>query len=154
MSGTKLAGVIYLHRISDNRVGGIAARNFAMFRDLCGDTTLKNVVIATTMWDEVTKERGQARQNQLATSDAFFKPALRNRALMLPHFNTIESAQNILRHILSNQPRALQIQREMVDEHKDISQTAAGEQMNRQLEKLMKKHEEEIHSLKKDMEGK
>ncbi|KAH8796884.1 P-loop containing nucleoside triphosphate hydrolase protein [Flagelloscypha sp. PMI_526] len=153
IDGTKLAGVIYLHRISDNRVGGLATRNFNMFRELCGDTTLKNVVIVTTMWDDVTEERGYARQNQLATSDAFFKAALEKCASILPHFNTIESAHNILRHILGNQPQALQIQREMVDEHKDISQTAAGERMNRQLEELMKKHEEEIERLKQDMEA-
>jgi len=31
-NGKKLAGVIYFHRISDFRVGGISRRNFKMFR--------------------------------------------------------------------------------------------------------------------------
>jgi hypothetical protein len=151
MEGTKLAGVIYIHRISDNRVGGIAARNFEMFRKLCGDGSLKNVIIVTNMWGDVTAESGKARERELANDDAFFKPVLRKGALMLPHFNTVESAHTIFRHILNNRPQALQIQQEIVDEHKDISQTAAGERLNRELQKLAKKYEEEIKRLEEDM---
>ena len=40
----KLSGVIYMHRISDFKMGGISRRNFHMFRSLCGEKTLKNVV--------------------------------------------------------------------------------------------------------------
>ncbi|KAL4061675.1 hypothetical protein V8B97DRAFT_2066349, partial [Scleroderma yunnanense] len=47
-----LTGLIYVHRISDTRVGGNAQRNLRMFRNLCGDESLKNVVIVTTMWDK------------------------------------------------------------------------------------------------------
>jgi hypothetical protein len=43
----KLSGLIYVHRISDVLMGGISSRNFRMFRKLCGDDTLKNVVIVT-----------------------------------------------------------------------------------------------------------
>ncbi|KAH8799269.1 P-loop containing nucleoside triphosphate hydrolase protein [Flagelloscypha sp. PMI_526] len=153
IDGTKLAGVIYLHKISDDRVGGNALRNFSMFRQLCGDTTLKNVVIVTNKWGEVTKQIGEARHYELANDNDFFKPVLDKGALMLPHFDTIESARGILRRILNNQPQALQIQRELVDEHKDISQTAAGENVSRQLEELTRKHEEQIRRLKEDMEG-
>jgi hypothetical protein len=49
----KLAGIIYLHRITDNRIGGHALRNLAMFQKLCGKESLANVVLATTMWDKL-----------------------------------------------------------------------------------------------------
>src|SRR5688572_18581441 len=94
--GTKLAGIIYIHRISDFRMGGIATRNFKMFRRLCGDSTLKNVIIVTNMWGQVPKEVGEARETELATQDLFFKPVLDSGALMLRHHNTIDSAHDIL----------------------------------------------------------
>ena len=72
--GSKLAGVIYTHRISDKRFTGIAGRNFKIFRELCGETNLKNVVLVTNMWGEVPHEVGKAREKELAS--VFLKPAL------------------------------------------------------------------------------
>ncbi|KAH6624179.1 P-loop containing nucleoside triphosphate hydrolase protein [Chaetomium sp. MPI-SDFR-AT-0129] len=46
----QLAGIVYLHRIEDNRVGGAGTTNLRMFRELCGDDGLACVVLATTMW--------------------------------------------------------------------------------------------------------
>ena len=65
-SGSKLAGIIYIHRISDERFTGVSVRNFKMFRQLCGDSTLKNVIFVTNMWGKVPKEVGEAREKELA----------------------------------------------------------------------------------------
>ncbi|KAJ3490912.1 hypothetical protein NLI96_g1104 [Meripilus lineatus] len=78
----KLNGVIYMHRISDVRMGGISRRNFRMFRDVCGDTTLNNVVVVTNMWGEVTPDLGRDRETQLATNPSLFKPVLDKGAKM------------------------------------------------------------------------
>ena len=48
-----------MHRISDNRIGGISQRNFKMFKEMCGIEAAKNVAIVTSMWDEVDKGRGE-----------------------------------------------------------------------------------------------
>jgi len=90
----KLSGLIYVHRISDVRMGGISGRNFRMFRKLCGDDTLKNIVIVTNMWGEVGQAKGQMREAEL--KNKFFKPTLDKGAQMLRHDNTVESAHNIL----------------------------------------------------------
>jgi len=129
--GSQLAGVIYIHRISDKRFTGIAGRNFKMFRKLCGDKTLKNVVLVTNMWGEVPRDVGESREDEL--SSTFFKPVLDKGAQMVRHHNTAQSAQDIIRVIMKNRPVVLQIQRELVDEHKDIVDTAAGEAVNRGL---------------------
>ncbi|KAH8825775.1 hypothetical protein DL96DRAFT_1466673, partial [Flagelloscypha sp. PMI_526] len=152
--GTELAGVIYVHRISDFRFGGISARNFKMFRKLCGDSALKNVVIVTNMWGEVTNEKGEAREAELVSEEKFFKPVLDKGATMIRHLDTIDSAQDIVRRILRNQPEPLLIQKERVEEGKDISLTAAGEELNHELQEVMKKHEKEMNQLRKDMAGK
>ncbi|KAF7789639.1 hypothetical protein EIP86_000585 [Pleurotus ostreatoroseus] len=151
-NGYKLSGVIYMHRISDFRVGGIAKRNFNMFRKLCGDETLQNVVIVTNMWGEVTPERGAAREQELRTDEVLFKPVIDKGAQMLRHENTLQSAHAILWHLINNRPQALRIQRELVDEGKDITQTAAGEELDRELAELARKHAEQLAEIQKEME--
>ena len=46
-----------------------------MFRKLCG-TSLKKVVILTTVWDEVTPEEGSQHEQELMASKDMFKPLL------------------------------------------------------------------------------
>ncbi|KAF8972235.1 P-loop containing nucleoside triphosphate hydrolase protein [Flammula alnicola] len=150
-NGKKLAGVIYIHRISDFRMGGISTRNFKMFRQLCGESTLKNVVIVTNMWGEVSPELGEAREAELASQDMFFKPVLDKGALLLRHENTRDSTHGILKYIIQNHPLSLQIQRELVDQKKDISQTAAGEELNRELMEQIQKHRNEMRMLQEEM---
>ncbi|KAJ3559130.1 hypothetical protein NM688_g525 [Phlebia brevispora] len=150
-NGHKLSGVIYMHRISDFRVGGIAKRNFNMFRKLCGDDSLKNVVIVTNMWSEVSPERGAAREHELCTDEILFKPVIDKGAEMLRHDNTLQSAQAILWHLVNKRPRALRIQRELVDEGKDITQTAAGEELDRELVEMAKKHAQQLEEIQQEM---
>ena len=147
--GSKLSGVIYIHRISDKRFTGIAGRNFHMFRELCGDEALKNVVLVTNMWGEVTPDVGEARENEL--SSKFFKPVLNLGGKMDRHHNTVQSTYDIIRNIVKNRPVVLQIQRELVDEHKNIADTAAGEAVNRELNEQMERHQTELKSVQEEM---
>ena len=124
-----------------------------MFRKLCGDDTLKNVVIVTNMWGEVTPERGAARELELQTDDMFFKPAMDKGAQMVRHMNTKATAEAVLLRVIHNKPLALQIQKELVDEGRDITETAAGEELNRELNKLAEQHREQLHTLQKEMEA-
>ena len=140
-----------MHRISDLRVGGIARNNFIMFRKLCGDENLRNVAIVTNMWGEVDVHRGEAREMQLRTEPLLFQPAVAQGAQMLRHLNTLASAQAIISHFIGNHPTALRIQRELVDEGKDISQTSAGQELDRELIALLEKHKAEMDELKGDM---
>jgi len=48
--GSKLVGIIYLHRISDYQFTRTAGHNLRMFRELCGDSNLKNVILITNMF--------------------------------------------------------------------------------------------------------
>jgi len=100
--GTMLAGVLYFHRISDPRMGGISMRNIKMFRRLCGDDGLKKVVIVTNRWGEVARQVGKAREAELAGEDMLFKLAMDRGARMASHDNTVSSAEKILRLILRN----------------------------------------------------
>ena len=52
---------------------------------------------------------------------------------MLRYDNTVESAYDILRHLVRNQPLPFKIQCELVDEKKDIGQTAAAQEVESQF---------------------
>ena len=120
-----------------------------MFRELCGDKTLKNVVLVTNMWGEVSPEDGQDREDQL--SGDFFKSVLDKGAQMVRHHNTAESTHDIIRRIINNHPAVLQIQHELVDEQKDIVDTAAGEIINKELNELMRRHQVELKKVQEEM---
>ena len=120
-----------------------------MFRELCGDTTLKNVVLVTNMWGEVSRDVGEARANELANN--FFKPALDKGAQMVHHSDTAQSAHDVILRIMGNHPLVLQIQRELVDEHKDILDTAAGEAVNRELNEQIRRHQAELKVVREEM---
>ena len=120
-----------------------------MFRKLCGESTLKNVVLVTNMWGVDSQDINEAREKEL--SSKFLKPALDKGAKMARHHNTTESAHDIVRRILANRPVALQIQRELVDERKDIIDTAAGESINQELKEQIGRHRAELKELQEEM---
>ena len=144
----KLAGVLYFHRISDVRVGGISTRNFGMFRKLCGDNLLRNVVIVTNRWEEVDPQVGEAREAELRRGDRFFQPLLAKGARMARHDGTATSAEKIIRLLLCNNPLPPRIQEELVIEGKDITQTTAGKGLNREFDTQIRKYQQEIEKMK------
>ena len=151
--GCKLHGIIYLHRISDDRVGGIDKANFGIFRKLCGDKSLKNVIILTNMWSRVTKEKGEGRVRELETLDDFFKPALAKGARLMHNTKeTADSAHQIIRSIIANHPETLTIQRELVDQNKDIDKTAAGQEVDKKMAELVAKYEQKLREQIEAME--
>jgi hypothetical protein len=150
--GDMLAGILYFHRISDLKMGGAQTRNFRMFRSLCGDDALRNVVIVTNMWSRVEAEEGEAFEAELMREDIFFKPALERDARMARHENTVPSAAAIIRLLINNRPLPLRIQEELIDEHKDITETTAGQELDRELNNEIRKHQEDIRILAEEME--
>ena len=146
---SKLTGVIYIHRISDDRFTRIAVRNLKMFHELCGDSSLKNAVLVTNMWGTVPRDVGEAREKELATR--FFKPVLDMGTQLARHHNTAESAHDIIRCVMRNGPITLQIQRELVDEGKNIIDTAAGEVLNKELNEQIRRHQVELVAIQEGM---
>ncbi len=149
----KLAGVIYMHRITDNRLGGLSNRNFRMFRHLCGDSTLSNVVIVTTMWDQIERVRGEARELELMNKSLFFEPAIAHGARMARHDNTRESALSIVRSILSHRSgqSVLQIQEEL-ESGVDIHETKAGQELFKDLKDQSVRHKNELREIIEEMQ--
>ena len=114
-----------------------------MFRELYGDSALENVVLVTNMWAAVPHDVGEARESELSSD--FFKPVLDGGAQIVRHHNNTESAHDVVRRITAvDCPVVLRIQRELVDEHKDLVDTSAGKAVNRELEEQVRQREAEL----------
>ena len=101
------------------------------------------------MWKPDSQATNEAREKEL--SGKFFKLAIDRGAQMIRHHNTLESAHTIIRKIVKSDPIVLQIQRELVDEGKDITDTAAGESINEELRKQIEKHMAELKEVREEM---
>ena len=144
-------GLIYVHRISDPRMGAISKRNLRMFRQLSGDGALKNVCIATTNWDRVTAEEGNMREQELRENPNLFKPLIDEGAELARHDKDITSARSIINYLIHKDPTKLQIQVEL-DEGKKLEDTEAGSVLKEEIKAFAKKLEERLLGLKEEME--
>ena len=120
-----------------------------MVRELCGEAASKNVVLVSNMWSEVSLEVCEKREKTL--SSGCFKPVLDSGGQMARHHNTVQSAHDIIRSIARNDPVVLQIQRELVDERKDIANTAAGRSINQKHNRQIEKHQTELKEVLQKM---
>ncbi|KAH7905317.1 hypothetical protein BJ138DRAFT_1017875 [Hygrophoropsis aurantiaca] len=145
----RLAGVIYMHEISQTRMLGTSRKNLGMFTKLIGDDAAKNVILATTKWGDVEQEVGEGREKQLRAN--FWKEMIDQGSRTAQFHNTYESAWAIVNLIVDNDPvDALQIQTELVELEKLIPETEAGQTLRATLTKLIDDHQKTLSQLKKN----
>jgi len=153
----KLHGIIYLHRITDPRMQGSAKRNLVMFKKLCGVDALKNVVLATTMWEGLkTEESGIERERELSDRQEFWGYMLANGSQLHRHYNHRDSAISLIQSLTATRvakPKVvLDIQSQMVDHGKDLSDTAAGQALDSEISEERQRFAKEIAETQADMQ--
>ena len=143
----KLAGLIYLHRITDNRMAGSPHRNLRMFGELCGDQAAKKVVLVTTMWDKVQQDTGARREKELLQN--YWKTMITYGASTARFSNSADSAWKIIDPILSlKQPAAeLLLLQELVDLKRPLNETKAGKALYSDKQKLLAEHRDAVRCL-------
>lgn len=122
--GAKIVGVIYLHRITDPRMGGVATKIMRLFRKICGDDALSHVILCTTRWDEVALEDGERREKNLRKD--FWAAMLEHGSVLERHDNTPASALRILARVMKHSGIDLKVQEEMCDDGKTFEETSAA----------------------------
>jgi DNA repair exonuclease SbcCD ATPase subunit len=153
----KLAGMIYLHRITDNRLSGSALKNLHMFEKLCGPECMSNIVLATTMWDKLghgssTFEEGEEREKMLLSKPDFWGYMVRQGSRVFRHDGSKASGWKMVHHILSkNSSIALAIQRQMIDDGEALDGTDAGRVLQKELLESQEKHRQEMKDLSESM---
>ncbi|KAI5456471.1 hypothetical protein BGZ63DRAFT_396743 [Mariannaea sp. PMI_226] len=140
----KLSGIIYLHRISDPRVGGSARKNLFMFRKLCGREALKNVLLVTTMWENEKLSICENREQELTETEDFWGVLVESGARVERHDNSRDSAMRLLKSLVDKPQMIMSIQKEMVNERKTLDQTQAGIELEAELRKQREKFKKEL----------
>jgi hypothetical protein len=141
-SEVKLAGIIYLHEITQARMRGSFRKNYEMFGELCGHKAMANVVAVSTKWDQIMETEAEAREEQLKK---FWVTKLGNSVVAARFMHTYKSAWDIV-DLLVRKERldALQIQEELVDLEKALPDTAAGTTLQKQLQDALKEYENTV----------
>jgi len=131
-----LVGLIYLHRISDLRMGGSLLKNLELFISLCGREAMPKVVVVTTMWSKVAEAVEERREEELKRT--FWKEMIDAGCRTERFMDTQESAWDIVDNLISNPSGGnILLLTEIVDHHRRLNETTAGITLNKQLEKLI-----------------
>jgi hypothetical protein len=150
-----LNGMIYLHRITDVRMQGSAMKNLYMFKKLCGPNALKNVILATTMWEQVSPEHGERREQELMRTSEFWGEMILRGAQVKRHYNNADSAWSLVDVFASKgstkRKAVLTIQEEMVIQHKTLDKTDAGRELESSLIREREKWSRELKETKEMM---
>jgi len=157
---TPLSGILYFHRISDNRMANTAVRNLEVFRQLCGKTIMHRVVFVTTMWEEpdMTTALGRERLDELrnnywskcvehgATISEFRNCKKEDAYKIIQPFVKRYSAapSNMKTHLLEG---AVRLQRELEEKGLKLGQTSAGQEVFDKLGEDIEAREREIKRL-------
>ena len=136
----QLTGLLYFHRISDNRMAGTPLKNLRLFERLCGDD-LNRIVLTTTMWDDVDEETGAEREKELAS--VYWKSMIARGSSVKRFLNNRPSAFEILTPIINevNKTSALLLQREMVNLQIQLCRTTADRTLFLEVEELVARHQ-------------
>lgn len=133
----RLTGILYLHRITDNRVGGASLKDLRMFGELCGDLAMSRVTLVTTMWDRIQDcEVGESREREL--KGHFWNIMLDNGSKVARFSNDFVSAKKIVNMLIGeggtvNPPTARGVRRRK----KCLNETSAGRMLYNDLRQLL-----------------
>ncbi|KAJ3513212.1 hypothetical protein NLJ89_g3072 [Agrocybe chaxingu] len=122
----KLSGLLYFHRISDNRIPDTTAKYFKAFQGLVGED-FRSIVLTTTMWDELGNE-GQGRERENELKNHFWKSMMKRGSETKRFVGTKDSALDILSFMLKTLQtgETLLLQKEVTDLCLGLPQTTAG----------------------------
>lgn len=151
----KLTGIIYMQAITDRRIYGSTLRNLKVFRQLCGDEPLKQVLLTTTGWGVAEKagELGKATANetQLQNDPLFWQPMVKRGSQVVRFKDTRESAIEIITKLIGMQPIVLQIQQELVDQQKLLVDTKAGKTVSEEIKRMEEQYKNQLESIQREM---
>ena len=130
--------------MSQSCILGLVQESLDMFRKLCSDEGLKNIVLGTTKWDDMKLEVGQQCEIQLR--DGLWKEMIQHRSVIMQVHD--DSAWNIVNHILENETiDSVLIQDELMKLQMIIPQASAGQELHFTLRELLEMQIQRMHQL-------
>ncbi|OAL34634.1 hypothetical protein AYO20_06051 [Fonsecaea nubica] len=134
----RLAGLIYLHRISDARMPGSAVKNLRMFQALCGSSDARSV------------QNQRLRELQ----DTYWDDMIQSGSKVMKHDGHESSALEIVRTLTARaeSPVTLAIQRQLVVEGQTLDETDAGKIVFEEVIAAKRKFKVELDELQESLE--
>lgn len=120
----KLKGIIYVHRITDQRFQQSDVKSLKILELICGHNALSNVALVTNMWHNIDRFAGQKRKEELCRG--FWAPLIGKGAAVHGFDGTEASARYIIGQLLGKREMVLQIHEELLDEDMSLGDTKAG----------------------------
>ncbi|KAL0948459.1 hypothetical protein HGRIS_011032 [Hohenbuehelia grisea] len=151
---TKLTAILYLHRISDNRMAGTPLGYLKAFEKLCGQNALRNIAIITTMWDEVDPETGEKRIEELR--DKYWNVFVSQGAKIKRHDQGSEaSAWKTIDAVLqaANKQYSDHLLQELAGLKKQLSKQDPGHRLYTRVETLVMTQQEILLKIRGAMEN-
>lgn len=151
-SGIKLRGIIFLHRITDVRMQGSALTNFHIFQELCGEEALGNVILLTTMWDQLDHE-GTGRRRQQELREEYWDSMIENGSYVRKfHPASSSLAEALVCRLLQKEDVVLQVQKDVMELGKPLEATSVGRFVVERLEARLDSLAKEIDKLEAEAE--
>ncbi|UPK94699.1 hypothetical protein LCI18_005634 [Fusarium solani-melongenae] len=156
--GMKLAGILYLHRISDNRVSSSAMKNFTLLEKICGPSGASRVFLVTTMWNltdegKLSHQEAKMREIRLVSTMEFWGTLFQQGSQNSRWRGDAKTALAIICELISLNDRegyvVQQIRRELVDKGKDLKETMAGRELLTTYKSSKRVYIEKIQSIKR-----
>lgn len=149
--GMLLTGILFLQPINQPRLQGSEMRRTRLFKKLLGEDAYQRVVIATTMWNQLTETEATARQNQRMSRNDVWGDMVSRGATVVRYDDNAQSAALIVRRLARHTtPVELQIQHELIANGGRVALTSAGRQLDEDLGAVISKLREEIEALRRE----
>jgi len=96
-------------------MAGTPLKNLRLFHEICGEKSFKNVILTTTMWDEVDSETGEIREEEWKR--IYWKPMIARDSRIGRFLGTRDSALHLIAPFLDEASgrNELLLQKELVD---------------------------------------
>ncbi len=133
--GIPLKGVLYFHKIIDNRMTGSAARYLEFLESLVGEEAMPNTILVTAMWNLLRDENyGDALRREQELIDTYWEPLQEKGSFAAQFDGTPESAHSLIWQLAGMKSVVLQVQRELIKDEKTVAETTAGARLVLRLE--------------------
>ena len=152
-TGTKLAGVVFVQRptVDSTYPGYWLSRNIEALKELCGDTTLKNVIIMVYDWREV-----RPTNEKLLNSDFYpggrLHSAIEQGAQVYHCTNASNPDLGALRMILRGRPVIPRVQKQPVNEGSGPERIAPATELSKEIPTLAESHDSDVKKLEESMQ--
>ena len=136
--------------MSGSPITGTHLKIFRIFEQLAGKNASKNVILATTMWDEVDEETGATREAELK---AIWKSMIDRGSCIGRFVGTRDSAFRLIAPFLdeANSRSRLLLQKELIDLDMRLSETDASQKMRSEIKQIAKQQQELLHQIREEI---